>query len=502
MISPEIVARIRRLFHAEHWTIGTIASELGLHRSTVERALQVERFRSGPPAVRRSLLDPYKPFIQEIIEKHPRLRATRIQRMIASRGYKGSTTTLRKHLRKIRPLRSREAFMRVNTLPGEQAQVDWGSFGLLRVGRCARKLSCFVMVLSYSRAMFARFFLDQQLPSFLQGHVEAFERFGGVPREILYDNLKSAVLEREGQHIRFQPALLELAGHYHFAPKPCTPYRGNEKGKVERSIQYLRHAFFAARELSALDRLNQELDTWIDEVAHQRPRPRDPDRISVGVAFEQEREHLLPLPEHPHPCALMKSVASGKTPYIRFDLNDYSIPHKLVRKPLTLVASANEVRLVDGLGKEVARHPRCWSRGEVVQDDDHLAGLAREKRAGQTLVGRDRLFFHCPSADRLIEAIARRGLPLRAQTTHLNRLLDRYGAEDLEAALQKAIEQSAFSAASVAHILDQWTRSKGEAPPLEPIQHADPRVHTLRVRNHDLRSYDQLTRDHPVEDES
>src|SRR5690606_27373672 len=126
------------------------------------------------------------------------------------------------YVRTVRPAHQQEAFMRLETLPGEQAQVDWGSFGTHYVGRgrARRTLSCFVMVLSWSRGLYAHFFWDQHLESFLRGHVGAFESFGGIARELLYDNLKSVVLERDGDHVRFHPRLLELAGHYHFAPKP------------------------------------------------------------------------------------------------------------------------------------------------------------------------------------------------------------------------------------------------------------------------------------------
>lgn len=500
MIGPELTAKIRRLYFAEHWPVGTIAAELGIHHGTVELAISLERFKNQP-LIRRMMLDPYKGFIQETVRMHPRIRATRLLRMIRSRGYRGGVAQLRRYVRTIRPARSREAFMRMTTLPGEQAQVDWGNFGTLQVGRAKRRLSCFVMVLSHSRAMAARFYLDQQLPNFLHGHVHAFERLGGVPREILYDNLRSVVLEREGQHVRFHPELLELAGHYHFAPKPCAPYRPNEKGKVERSIQYLRHSFFEARELTTVDRLNEELDAWIEEVAHERPRPRDPDQTSVRVALEDERSKLLPLPEHPHPCDLVKGVRSGKTPYIRFDLNEYSIPADRIREPLTLVASPTLVRIVDAAHRELARHPRCWDRGQVVQNERHLGDLAAAKRAGRALVGRDRLRHHCPAVELLLEAIAQRNHPIRPQTAQLNQLLDRYGPERFDKAIREVLERGASSAASVAHVLDRMTREIGEAPPLEPLQHPDPRVRELRVHPHDLDGYDQLV-DRRVEEDT
>src|SRR5690606_5252743 len=145
--------------------------------------------------------------------------------------------------------------------------VDWAHFGKLRVGRAERPLMAFVMVLSWSRMMYLRFFLDARMPSFLRGHQLAFETLGGVPREILYDNLKSAVLERVGDAIRFNETLLQLAGHYRFAPKPCAPARGNEKGRVERRIRYIRDNFFAARTYESLDDLNAQAEDWCTQIA-------------------------------------------------------------------------------------------------------------------------------------------------------------------------------------------------------------------------------------------
>jgi transposase len=223
--------------------------------------------------VRPSALDPYKAFLAAALEQYPRLRATRLYVMLRERGFPGSAVQVRRYVRPIRPAPKTEAYLRLETLAGEQAQVDWGNFGAFSVSGTSRVLSCFVLVLSWSRAVYARFALDQTLESFLRGHVEAFAALGGVPRIILYDNLKSVVLERVGDHIRFHPRVLELAGHYHFAPQPCAPYRGNEKGKVERMIQYLRHSFFAARRFTSLADLNAHLAAWIAEIAHARAVP-------------------------------------------------------------------------------------------------------------------------------------------------------------------------------------------------------------------------------------
>src|SRR5580658_4094552 len=169
MISPETRAQIRRYFYAEHWKVGTIASELGVHPDAVRNAIEAERFKSMQP-MRASLVDPYAEFIRQTLDQHPRLRATRIYQMLHDRGYTGSVVQLRRAVARLRPP-VREAFLRLQTFPGEQAQVDWAHFGQVAVGRARRTLSCFVMTLSWSRALYLEFFFDQTMENFLRGHV-------------------------------------------------------------------------------------------------------------------------------------------------------------------------------------------------------------------------------------------------------------------------------------------------------------------------------------------
>ena len=230
MIEPELRVQIRHYFFAEHWKVGTIAAELKLHPDTVRRAIEVNRVQRALQ-LRASIVDPYLPFLRETLEAHPRLCATRLYRMIAERGYTGSIVQLRRVVAHLRP-RRQEAFLRTQVFAGEEAQVDWAHFGSVKVGQTQRTLSCFVMTLSWSRALYLEFFFDQTMESFLRGHVHAFASFNGSVRVILYDNLKSAVLERHGSQIHFNPRLLELAGHYHFVPRPCQVRSGNQKDQA------------------------------------------------------------------------------------------------------------------------------------------------------------------------------------------------------------------------------------------------------------------------------
>ena len=491
MISEAQRAEIRRLFYAEHWRIGTIASELGLHADTVRAALETARFNVRT-LVRPSALDPYVPFLRATLEQYPRLRATRLHEMIAARGYAGSVTQTRRLVGRLRPRPPAEAYLRLHTLPGEQAQVDWGHFGNLSVGQARRPLSAFVMVLSWSRAIHALFTLDQTLESFLRGHVEAFRYFQGSARTLLYDNLKSAVLARHGPAIQFHPRLLELAGHYHFLPRPCAVGRGNEKGRVERQIRFLRDRFFAARCFRDVDDLNAQFLRWRDDWAHARPHPDDPHK-TVGKALGEERPRLLALPEHPFECHRILARSSGKTPYLRFDTNDYSIPPELLRKPLTLVATPDAVRILDG-ETEVAQHPRSYDRRQCIEDPRHLEALVAFKQAARAPTRTGRLRAALAHAEVFLEEIVQRGLSLPDATRQLVRLLDDYGAEATDAALAETLRRGTPTPASVALWLEQRQRAQRRLPklPLELPARTD--VRGLHVTPHDLETYDALSR--------
>ncbi|MCB9656005.1 MAG: IS21 family transposase, partial [Sandaracinaceae bacterium] len=348
-ISSEQRATIRRLFYAEHWKVGTIAAEMELAADTVKRAILTDAFVSNGANARSTLLDPYKPMVAMTLEQYPRLRATRLYDMLVARGFLGSVRQVRRYVSKVRPPRGRKAYLRTRTMPGEFGQVDWGSFGKVSVRGGERSLSLFLMALPYSRALAGEFTYDQRMDAFLRGHGHAFEEFEGAPRVMLYDNLKSVVLERIGDHVRFHDDLLEFAGHYHYMPRPCRPYCPEEKGTVERAIQYIRGSFFEGRKFSSLDDLNAQFREWLDTHAMARVHPTDEERRTVREVFEEERARLLPLPAHQPTTDRVQPIRSGKQPYVRFDGNDYSIPHTLVRVPLTLAASDTRVRVLDGV---------------------------------------------------------------------------------------------------------------------------------------------------------
>ncbi len=225
----ELDAKILRYHFVEHWSVSTIADQLGIHHTTVDRVL----CQAGMPKAERtrqaSIVDPYHPMIIETLSKYPRLSAARLFVMAQERGYRGGSSQFRAHVARLRPRKPAEAYLRLRTLPGEQSQVDWAHFGHLQIGRAKRALMAFVMVLSWSRHIFLRFYLNARIDAFVHGHVAAFEAWGGLPRVLLYDNLRSAVLNRRGDTIEFNPTLLSLSAHYRFEPRPVAPARGNEE---------------------------------------------------------------------------------------------------------------------------------------------------------------------------------------------------------------------------------------------------------------------------------
>ena len=489
-IAPELEAQILRYHHVEHWRIGTIATQLNLHRTTVQRVLAQAGLPLRVAQPRASAVDPYLPFLKETLSKFPTLTASRLHAMVRERGYPGGPDHFRHLVALHRPRRPTEAYLRLRSFPGEQAQVDWGHFGTLEIGRARRPLIAFVMVLSYSRWIFLRFFLDARMENFLRGHVGAFAAFGGVPRVLLYDNLKSAVLERQGEAIRFHPTLLALAGHYRYEPRPVAVARGNEKGRVERAIRYVRDNFFAAREFANLADLNAQAEAWCQGPAAERPCPEDRSR-TVAEVFAEERPHLLALPENPFATAERTEAKAGKTPYVRFDLNDYSIPHTHVRRGLTVVAEPDRVRILDGL-TVLAEHPRSYDRGAQIEEPAHLDALVAHKRAARQHRDTDRLAQAVPASATLLTRAAERGQPLGPISRELLSLLDRYGAEELQAAIETALARGVPHPNAVRLALDLRRDARHLPPPLAVPLSPAARQRDVHVRPHALDGYDQL----------
>jgi len=488
-IALELAARIERMYTVERWRVGTIARQLRVHRDTVRRVLRDHNAVASGAPLRRHLIDPYRAFILETLEKYPTLTASRLHDMVRERGYAGQASHFRHLVASMRPRPPAEAYLRLRTLPGEQMQCDWGHFGHLQIGRARRPLMGFVMVLSYSRRIFLRFCLNAQMDSFLRGHVEAFAAFSGLGRTILYDNLKSVVLERVGDAIRFNPEFLAFAKHYHFEPLPVTIRRGNEKGRVERQIDFVRESFFAARAFTDVADLNAQAREWCEGKAFDRPWPQD-DAVTVRQAFALEQPRLLGLPDAGYALGQRLEVAVAKTPYARFDLNDYTLPHTHVRRTVTVLADERRVRILDG-SIELANHPRSFDRHQTIEDPAHLEELVAHKRHARAHRGCDALAQVVPASAELLLMAAERGHNLGSITAALLRLLDQYGAAPLQAAVLDAVARQVPHPNAVRLALARERERAGRPPALALALPEHVARRDAPMRAHSLASYDR-----------
>jgi len=287
--------------------------------------------------------------------------------------------------------------------------------------------------------------------------------------------------------------MLELAAHYRFEPIPVAVARGNQKGRVEKGIRYVRDSFFAAREWKDLEDLNEQALQWCLGLTAYRKCVEDRS-MTVREAFELEKENLLSLPDNPFPAYDRAEARVGKTPYVRFDLNDYSVPYTLVKKTLSVVADMKTVRILDG-GREVSSHARCWERDGQIENPAHVKELEEHKKEASQHRGMDRLRHAAPSSQDMLKIAAERGNNLGGLTTGLLKLLDLYGPAEVEQAIQETLQSQAVHLSAVRLVLERRRREKNLAPPVEIVVPDDPRIRDLVVIPHSLSTYDVLHTD-------
>jgi transposase len=487
-VPADVEAEIRRLHIAEGWPVGTVASQLGVHHDVVERVLGMQPLAEEPED-RPLLLAPFGGFIADTLKEYPRLCSARMFDMIVKRGYRGSQRTVRRYVAEVRPRPPREAYLRVDPLIGEQAQVDWAHVGKLDVPGGRRKLWLFVIVLSWSRAQWGEFVFDLTAHSLIRSLARAAQYFGGTCRQWLFDNPKSVVLERFGQAVRFHPLLLDLAGRFNTQLRVCAVRKANQKGRVERAIRWWRQRFLPGRAIRSIEQGNHELIEFVTTTVLDRPHPTLPGRI-VRDCLAEEQEVLLRLPAVPPPVEQVTSVAVDKTAFVRFDTNSYSVPPEHVSSALTLVASDRTVRLLDASGTPVAEHSRNWGRRQTVEAPEHRTMLLAQKRGAQESKGRDRLRAAVPQIDALIERWVQSGCNVGSMTARTLKLLDLYGAELFAVAVAEIITRGTWDIGAIAHVCEQHRIAAARAVPVPVMLGAH--VPDRDVIPHPLESYDVL----------
>lgn len=486
MSTPEQDAEVIRLFYAEHWRVGTIAAQLSLHPSLVRRVLGIGEPREEG-ASRSLMVDPYRDFIAKTLERYPDLCSTRLFDMLKDRGYRGAVRTLRSYVASVRPKSRREVYLRTETMPGEQAQADWAYVGKVPVPGGERALWLFVLVLSHSRALWAEFVMDLTVHSLCRSLVRSGVAFGGLPRQWLFDNPKIIVLERAGDAIRFHPVLLDLCAEMRVQPRLCAVARPEHKGKVERSIRYLRDRFLAGRTILSVAQGNAELAQFLTEIAPARPHPVQVP-AAVAEVLESERARLLALPASLPVTDLVTPSDVDPQAFIRFDTNRYSVPSQYAHRTLSLVANDIELRLLDGQAT-VAQHPRNYGKRQVIELPEHREAILRERRAAHNLKGRDRLVATAPDIRALLDRWATGGPSLAMQVTRAIQVLDLYGSELFALAVKELCERGLSDIGALTVACDRLRRERSRPLPFKiPFPS---HIEDHDVIPHDLSNYDE-----------
>ena len=483
-------AEIRRLHFVEGKKKKEIARRLMISVKRVRRTLKKESPERSSAAKHPSKLDPFRPAVAALLSESPHLSGVRILEEIRKKGYSGQVSILRDHLRMVRP-RKHEAYLRIETEPGEEGQIDWGLFG--DYFGCGRILSCFAFVLSYSRMTTLVWTLSQRLEDFLRCHQKGFHFFGGVTKKVLYDNLKSVVANRVGREIRFNPKFMTFAGTYLFEPVACNVRRGNEKGKVERIIGYVRHNFFEGRTFRDLADLQAQSDRWRDQVAncrvHGTTRERPINR------YQTERSFLRPFPPAPFDCDVVLPVQVSKDCRVAFDTNSYSVPPLYAGLSLTLKADDHEVRIFKD-GHRIASHRRCWEKYKPIEDPKHTEEVLEEKRRAEGAKGRDIFLSLGPAAEEYLKGLFQTPRSLPHELKKINALVTVYGKTELLQAIDQATPFKAFGAEYLKNIILQNVTKRGEIQPVGPVDpKMRPELVDLEVEERPLTDYTSLEKD-------
>jgi transposase len=321
-----------------------IARKLGIHRKTVKTYLGTHEFPAYRAVERKSSLAPYHGMIDDWLSTED-YQATRVHELVRQQGYAGGYETVKRYVREVKETRDRIAYLRFETMPGQQAQVDFADFQTIAANGDVQTLYMFVMVLGYSRHMYVEFVTRCTMTAFLDCHQHAFRFFAGVPSEILYDNMKNVVVRRHVGKAEFNATFLDFVAHYGYTPVACPPYSPWYKGKVERPIDYLRERFWRGYQYTDLARLNRDVQAWSVTVASERVHGTTKERVSSR--FERERPRLGALPKRPYDTSEKVPRKVYKDCQVSFGSNRYVVPHTLAGKAVLLKIKHGLLRVYD-----------------------------------------------------------------------------------------------------------------------------------------------------------
>jgi len=485
MINRDIYYRIHYLYKHESLSIDQISEELSLSKSTVRRHLKQGEFRERKGRNCNTKLDDFKEQVNELLKKHP-YTAMQIFQMLTEDGFEGSYCTVKRYVLKVRPVQ-RKAYFKLNFLPGEAAQVDFGYCGKVPCENTERRLSVFVMVLCYSRYLFAEFIPCERQEHFLSGHRNAVRDFGGVPVRVIVDNCKCAVLKnRRYEDVIFNPMYLDFAAQYGFNPDACNPRSPYEKGIVENAVGFIKKNFVSGRKFGSLAEANTALRSWLDNVANVRIHSAT-GRTPLEM-LKEERKKLGPLPLIEPDCAIIKHCRADKRCRVWFDANSYSVPSTCAQTAVNLKAFPAEI-LIYRNELCVARHRRCYGRKMDIVDPDHQHELrtVRKKINQQNLV-HDFLNIGM-AAEQFMAELELRELNAPRHMRIILTLVEKYGREAVAEAMQDMLHYKVFRAEYIEHRLMNAAQETPARGKLHVPKSGD--LLDIKLKSPDLKIYNQ-----------
>ena len=491
MLTPEQQAEILALRFNDKRSVRSIARLLNVTRDSVDRVIKRRSVNLARQSSKKgSLVDVFKDEIKGILTKDPFTPAPAVLIRLRSLGYMGGITIVRDFLKTERaiPHRKREAFLRLDFEPGECAQVDWGEFG--DVFGNGIKIHCFGMVLCFSRYMYLEFTRCEKFEDFIRCHENAFRFFGGVPKECWYDNLGSAVTERIGSLIRFNSRFMAYMGHHGIRPHACNVARGNEKGRVEDLIKYIRMNFWSGRGFSDFDDRTKQAIVWRNQFANQREH-RTTRRV-VRLLFESEEKKIL-LPLNPNPYDTDEVFSKSVPPdfHIIHDTNRYSVPWTLIAMTVTVRVTAQTIKLFYN-ERFIGFHLRSYLKNQVITDDRHKAGLL-ERKPGNSREGWQ---LACvknigPRMQEYLDLLRSGHRSLRHELSKILALSTVYGDQAVHSAIEELLKLGVMGVEALELTLKRSHHPAQSSLQPEPINFQNQKLNRMTPVV-DLRRYDAL----------
>jgi transposase len=482
------VAEVLRLGLVEGVAVRAIAKRLGMSRKTVRKILGRHRAPPKPAAEPRgSILDPYDSAIRTVLDDAPEMLAPAVLERLRPLGYTGGVTILRDRLRRLRPHRHREAFLTLDFAPGEAMQVDWADFGFALPG-VPRRVSAFVAVLCHSRYLYIEFTVSQAMGSFLRCMDRCLSFYGGTTAVDIFDNMKTVVLSHTATATVFNPKFLEYArARGGFGVRACNVRRGNEKGRVERPIGFVRRRFWPGRRYRDLLDLNTQAAAWRDDFANGRVH-EDTGKVPALVFAHQEQRLLTPLPNTPFNTDDVEGHGITKMFRVPFDRNKYSVPWRLVSQQVIVRANDDSVAVFLG-PKRVALHPRSWSVGEDIEHPSHKKALLDHKPRAAAGALPPALAALAETGHTYFKLLAAGSRSIHQEIVRLTLLVELFGTVAATSAIAEVMQTGHVGAEYVEYVL---RHKRGLVPDAHPLRLGNDTFDGISLPEPDLSIYDRL----------